>query len=154
MTQRPKYDLDGIFDPARTNPNDAHSILMRLVPSNSRVLELGCSSGYLSGYLEKAKGCEVTGVDIDPVAVQIAASRCHACYAIDLDRPDALDTVLPDHDQPFDVLLAPAVLEHLKYPENILAAAHPRLKPGATVIVSLPNIAHWSSRLRLLLGRF
>src|SRR5437899_319183 len=125
MTLRPKYDLDGIFDPRKANPNDAHSILARLVPARSRVLELGCSSGYLSGYLEKEKGCEVTGVDIDPVAVQIAAGRCHASYARDLDDPQAMDGI----EGSFDVLLAPAVLEHLKYPEKILLAAHKRLKP-------------------------
>jgi 2-polyprenyl-3-methyl-5-hydroxy-6-metoxy-1,4-benzoquinol methylase len=111
---------------------------------------LGCSTGYLSGYLEKEKGCEVTGVDIDPNAVAVASKRCHASYAIDLDRADALDNV----GDSFDVLLAPAVLEHLKYPERLLTAARKLLRPQATVIVSLPNIAHWSSRVRLLIGQF
>ncbi|MGQ9889669.1 MAG: methyltransferase domain-containing protein [Aggregatilineales bacterium] len=57
---------------------------------------------------------------------------------------------------PYDLLLAAAVLEHLRQPERVLCEARPLLRPNARVIVivSLPNIAHWRSRLRLLLGRF
>jgi len=52
------------------------------------------------------------------------------------------------------VLLAAAVLEHLKYPERLLTAARDLLKPGALVLVSLPNVAYWQIRLKLLAGRF
>jgi hypothetical protein len=57
-------------------------------------------------------------------------------------------------DGTFDVLFAPAILEHLKYPDQLLLEARKRLRPDAIVIVSLPNIAHWSSRVRLLTGKF
>lgn len=46
------------------------------------------------------------------------------------------------------------MLEHLKYPERLLWEAKALLKSGARIIVSLPNIAHWGVRLRLLFGRF
>ena len=152
MTPLPKYHLDGIFDPQQAHPMDAHSLLMRLIPPNSRVLELGCASGYLSGYMEQALGCRVTGLELDPDATQIAAGRCSEVYTVDLDAPDALEPA--QASAPYDVLLAAAVLEHLKYPERLLQNAHELLKPGARVIVSLPNIAHWQVRLKLLLGRF
>jgi methionine biosynthesis protein MetW len=147
---RPKYDLNGLFDPAHAHPDDAHSILMRLVPANSRVLELGCASGYLSGYLERAKNCRVTGVELDPTAGAIAAQRCTEFVAADLDDPNALASLSGS----YNVLLAPAVLEHLKAPERLLQSARRWLDDGARVIVSLPNVAHWSSRLNLLRGRF
>jgi O-antigen biosynthesis protein len=148
----PKYHLDGLFDPATTHLDDAHSILMRLIPPGTRVLELGCASGYLSGYMERALGCRVTGLEADPAATTIAATRCTEVYTVDLDAVDAL--ALAHASGPYDVLLAAAVLEHLKYPERLLAAAHQLLKPGARLIISLPNIAHWSLRLRLLRGQF
>lgn len=148
----PKYHLDDIFDPARAHPDDAHSLLMRLIPPRSRVLELGCASGYLSGYMERALGCQVVGLEFDPAAVQIAAARCSAAYQVDLDAPDALDVARAG--APYDVLLAAAVLEHLKYPERVLRQARALLKPGARAIVSLPNVAHWRLRLALLVGRF
>lgn len=147
---RPKYDLNGIFDPDKAHPDDAHSILMRLVPNDSRILELGCSSGYLSGYLEREKNCRVVGVEIDPQAAQIAAERCTEVYQRNLDDPTALDGI----DGPFDVLLAPAVLEHLLHPETVLKMIYPKLAAQSVVIVSLPNIAHWSIRWQLFRGQF
>jgi methionine biosynthesis protein MetW len=148
----PKYHLDDIFDPTQAHPDDAHSVLMRLIPAHSRVLELGCASGYLSGYMERGLGCRVTGLEYDAESVAIAKTRCHAVFQADLDDENALDAVRDDG--PYDVLLAAAVLEHLKYPERLLRAARPLLAPDARLIVSLPNVAHWGVRLRLVLGRF
>lgn len=152
MMSTPKYHLDAIFDPQRAHADDAHSVLMRLVPPGSRVLELGCASGYLSGYMESALGCHVTGLEFDPAATAIAAGRCSRVHTVDLDAPDALDAARDG--APYDVLLAAAVLEHLKHPERLLAQARALLRPGARVVVSLPNIAHWRLRLMLLAGRF
>jgi methionine biosynthesis protein MetW len=149
---RPHYHLDDLFDPQRAHPGEAHSILMSLIPPGSRVLELGCASGYLSGYMEHGLGCRVTGLDIDPAATVIAATRCSEVYTVDLDAPEALDVA--QKSAPYDILLAAAVLEHLKYPERLLRRVGGLLTPGARVIVSLPNVAYWSIRLRLLLGRF
>lgn len=148
----PKYHLTDRFDPQRAHPDDAHSVLMRLIPPDRRVLELGCASGYLSGYMEQVLGCRVTGLEADPDATRIAAQRCAEVHTVDLDAPDALDPARASG--PYDVLLAAAVLEHLKYPERLLRDAHGLLTPGARVIVSLPNVAHWGVRLRLLRGRF
>lgn len=147
-----KYNLDGIFDPARAHPDDAHSVLMRLIPPRSRVLELGCATGYLSGYMEQALGCRVTGLEFDAAAAAVAATRCTEVFTVDLDAPGALEYA--SGSAPYDVLLAAAVLEHLRQPDQILHEARGLLKPGAHVIVSLPNIAHWRARLRLLTGRF
>ncbi len=148
----PKYHLDHIYDPNSANPNDAHSVLMRLIPQGARVLELGCASGYLSGYMEIGLGCRVTGLEADPDAVRIAATRCSEVHQVDLDAPDALDAARASG--PYDVLLAAAVLEHLKYPERLLQQARDLLTADATLIVSLPNVANWRIRLDLLRGRF
>ena len=147
-----KYDLDGIFDPARAHPDDAHSALMRLIPPRSRVLELGCASGYLSAYMEQALGCRVTGLEFDAGAAAVAATRCAQVFTVDLDAPGAL--AYAADGAPYQALLAAAVLEHLRQPEQILCEARALLDADSRVIVSLPNIAHWRSRLRLLLGRF
>ncbi len=147
-----KYNLDGLFDPARAHPDDAHSALMRLIPPRSRVLELGCATGYLSGYMEQALDCRVTGLEFDAQAAAVAAGRCTQVFNVDLDAPGALERAAGG--APYDVLLAAAVLEHLRQPEQLLRAARALLTADARVIVSLPNIAHWQPRLRLLAGRF
>lgn len=72
MSEQPKYHMDGIFNPETAHPDEAHSLMMRMIPENSRVLELGCSSGYLSAYMEQSLNYRVTSLEYDPVATEIA----------------------------------------------------------------------------------
>jgi O-antigen biosynthesis protein len=151
-----KYHLSDIFNPATAHPDESHSIQVsiqvRYIPPKSRVLELGCASGYMSGYLEQSLGCRVTGLEYDTAAAAIAAERCSEVHIVDLDSPDALKVA--ESSAPYDVLYAANVLEHLKYPERVLQQAYSLLKPDARLIVALPNIANWQFRLRLLAGQF
>jgi O-antigen biosynthesis protein len=151
MTE-PKYHLSEPFDPSKANPDDSHSIQMRYVSANSRVLELGSATGYMSAYMEKVLGCRVTGLEYDEASAQIARERSSEVFVVDLDEPDAL---LPAKSSaPYDLALVANVLEHLKYPERVLRDIHTLLRPDGRLIVVLPNIAHWQFRLRLLLGKF
>ena len=52
-------------------PNNSHTLLLDLVGSNRRVLELGCSTGYMTQWLAAA-GCDVTGVEVSPEAAEEA----------------------------------------------------------------------------------
>ena len=63
----------------------------------------------------------------------------------DVARPPALDG-------PFDVLIAADILEHLLDPWATLRHYAGLLTPGATVIVSLPNVGHWSTYAYLARG--
>lgn len=152
MSEQPKYHMDGIFNPETAHPDEAHSLMMRMIPENSRVLELGCSSGYLSAYMEQSLNCRVTGLEYDPVATEIAKNRMTEVYTVDLDDENALNSA--KDSAPYDVFLAAAVLEHLKYPERLLKDAKQLLAPDALVIVNLPNVAYWQVRLNLLFGKF
>jgi 2-polyprenyl-3-methyl-5-hydroxy-6-metoxy-1,4-benzoquinol methylase len=61
---------------------------------------------------------------------------------------------IPDLGSP-DLILCLDVLEHLVAPAEVLAGLTARLNRGGTVMVSLPNVAHLSVSLPLLLsGRF
>jgi len=148
----PKYHLSNSFDPASAHPFDSHSIQARLIPPGSRVLELGCASGYMSSYLEKAKGCTVVGLDSDPAAIDCARQRIHHAFVADLEgnEPFKEAALLA----PFDVLYAANVLEHIRNAPSVLKAGRELLKPGGIAVVALPNIAHWSIRLKLLRGGF
>jgi SAM-dependent methyltransferase len=54
----------------------------------------------------------------------------------------------------YDVIIFADVLEHLRHPEKMLVECHSHLNVGGSVLVSLPNIAHFTARIRLALGRF
>src|SRR6185437_11908362 len=53
----------------------------------------------------------------------------------------------------YDLILLLDVLEHLVDPEGVLKRLSKSLSPGGKVIVSVPNIAHFSVSLPLLLHR-
>lgn len=53
-------------------------------------------------------------------------------------------------EAPFDCLVAADVLEHLIDPWAALARAVTLLSPGATAVVSLPNVLYWRGIYRVL----
>jgi hypothetical protein len=133
----------------RRDARGAHMRLLDLMPPGEQVLDVGCASGYLAQLLQE-RGYRVTGVEPDPDAARQARHYCDVVYEESAERLDAL----PVPPRSFDIVLFGDVLEHLAHPERALAGARGLLKPAGAVVVSVPNIAHASVRLRLLAGRF
>jgi 2-polyprenyl-3-methyl-5-hydroxy-6-metoxy-1,4-benzoquinol methylase len=130
--------------------HSAPSLVLAEVPARSRVLELGTSTGYMSRILE-ARGCAVTGVEIDSRAAAIASAHCERMLVGDLDDAELLGQL---GDARFDVIVAADVLEHLKDPVGALRRAVAHLAPSGIVVASIPNVAHISVRIALAQGRF
>jgi 2-polyprenyl-3-methyl-5-hydroxy-6-metoxy-1,4-benzoquinol methylase len=125
-------------------------ILLEWVGDGKRVLELGCSTGYMSRDLA-ARECCVTGVEVDSVAAEKSRAYCQAVYVLDLDAPN-WTAALPEKD--FDVVLMGDVLEHLARPYETLVHLKGILACNGTLVISLPNVVHWVTRLKILVGRF
>jgi SAM-dependent methyltransferase len=134
------------LDPSRYG---VHAATIRHTPAGSRVLDVGCAKGYLAQELTR-KGCVVYGIDLDEQSVRAAREHCAEAVAADL---DALP-VLPWPGIQFDVILCLDVLEHLKDPSRLLHVLRQHLSPAGLLLASIPNIANYGSRLRLLFGRF
>jgi 2-polyprenyl-3-methyl-5-hydroxy-6-metoxy-1,4-benzoquinol methylase len=114
--------------------------VVALVPSGAgRVLDLGCSSGALGAALRARDGREVVGVEVDERYAADARARLDRVVVGDLETVDltALGT--------FDVLVCADVLEHLVDPWALLARAAEQVRPGGTVVVSLPNVRFWET---------
>lgn len=131
--------------------NDSHMGLAVRIKSQQRILELGCSSGYLSKFLTEELACHVVGVDIDGAAAQQAEAFCEQVIVADLDSDAWLKEIA---GQQFDVVLCADVLEHLKNPAALLASLKPFLHTDSRLLASIPNVAHASIRLELLQGHF
>jgi SAM-dependent methyltransferase len=110
-----------------------------------RVLDLGCRDGALTR--EFAAGNEVVGVDADRDALAEAQKLGIETRWADLDEP------LPFPDASFDVVVAGELLEHLRGPRQLVAEARRVLRPGGTLVASVPNAYRLKNRLRFLAGR-
>jgi SAM-dependent methyltransferase len=65
-----------------------------------------------------------------------------------------LSVGLPALEQEFDVVLAADVIEHLPDPGRLLADFEHVVRPGGSIIASVPNVGHWYPRGRVAVGRF
>jgi len=132
------------------NGTGTHAYLLNLVGFNKKVLEIGCSTGSLSRVMQQ-RGCQITGVEIDEAMADMARPFCRRMILGDAEELD-WEAVLGG--ERFDVITFGDVLEHMRAPEVVLRQLRGYLTPTGYVVVSLPNIAHGSVRLSLLLGRF
>ena len=120
--------------------------IVDLVPAGARrVLDLGCSTGWLAGALKERGAVEVVGIEREPAYAEIARERCDRVVVADVEA-------VPDDLGRFDCLVAADVLEHLVDPWSALEAYARLLEPGCRAIVSLPNAAHWTTFAALARG--
>lgn len=139
---RSRYHLN----PSR---HGTHGTIIRVVENGGRTLDVGCASGYLGAQLA-AQGCTMWGVDLDEEALIEAAPHYLEVRRLDLES----ERELPWPRLFFDTIIAADVVEHLKEPVVVLEVLRNHLRPGGRLVVSVPNVAHASVRIPLVLGRF
>lgn len=127
--------------------------LFARVGRGKRVLELGSSTGYLSEALIKHFDCQVTGIEIDADAAQVARAKGLSGLTVHVHNLDNTDLSEVLAGQEFDVVLVADVLEHLRYPEGTLRQVKKLLAKDGKVVASIPHVAQGDIRLSLLFGR-
>lgn len=137
-----------LYGPFNDLPWSSHRLVVDHAGTDGRLLELGCSSGFVTEHLVTNRN-RVTGVDADERAAALAEALCEHVAVGDLET-----MALPETGGGYDAIVAGDVLEHLRDPHALLARLAPLLRPGGRLVVSTPNIATWRVRLMLLAGRF
>ncbi|WP_431264159.1 methionine biosynthesis protein MetW [Roseateles chitinivorans] len=120
-------------------------MIAALVPTGSRVLDLGCGTGELLAHLQATKGCTGYGVELDDTNVLACAQRGVNVIQLNLEEGLAIF-----EDQSFDVVLQLETLQNLRNTEAMLRET---ARVGRMGVVSFPNFAHWPNRLQVLSGR-
>ena len=120
-------------------------IIADLVPQGARVLDLGCGDGALLHHLQRQKGCQGYGVELDDANVLACARR--GVNVLQLNLEQGLSTFA---DQSFDVVLQIDTLQHLRNAQTMLLET---VRVGQLGIIAFPNFAHWPNRLSVLQGR-
>jgi 2-polyprenyl-3-methyl-5-hydroxy-6-metoxy-1,4-benzoquinol methylase len=130
--------------------NNVNPKIVKLYENEVNVLDIGCSTGVLANVLKKINtDAKITGIDISAQAGEKAKLILENFYCLDLDN-----VVLPDFGKKFDLIILGDVLEHLKRPDNLLSNLKLILNEDGKIIISLPNIAYITIRIKLLLGTF
>jgi 2-polyprenyl-3-methyl-5-hydroxy-6-metoxy-1,4-benzoquinol methylase len=100
------------------------------------VLDAGCGLGYGTEILASAGARAVSGVDIDPAAVEEAESRFgeSAAAIVEGDLQE-----LPLDDDSFDAVVCFEAIEHVEDGGRALAELRRVLRPDGLLLVSSPN---------------
>ena len=133
---------------------DSLARLSRWIRPGTSVLELGAAAGYFTEWL-KEQGTSVDVVDIDPEAGRATERFARRVVIADLDN-DGWEAALSEGGAPprYDFIVCADVLEHLHDPRGALLKLRGRLTPEGRLICSIPNIAFYTVRLKVLLGEF
>jgi len=130
---------------AALSSNRDIELIAQMVPSGSRVLDLGCGNGELLAHLRQHRACTGYGVELNDANVLACVQR--GVNVIQLNLEDGLATFA---DQSFDVVLQLDTMQHLRNTERMLLET---ARVGRIGIVSFPNFAHWPNRLSIVRGR-
>src|SRR4029077_3564100 len=112
-----KYSAQGV---PLEDSNSATTKIVGLVPSAARVLDVGCSAGYLGEALMQRRDARVWGIELDERDAAMARERgFEQVFTADLDL-FAWDDL---GGLEFDVVVFADVLEHLKRPGEAIRGA-------------------------------
>lgn len=114
------------------------------------VVDVGCGTGETSAWLKTLfPRAKTVGLEGNPALREELESKVDEVHIVDLNS-----STIPSVG-PADLVLYLDVLEHLNAPEKLLREMLRDMPSTVQVIVSLPNIAHYSVALPLFLfGRF
>lgn len=129
----------------------SHLKILSRMGIGKKILEIGCSTGYITKILKENLNCRVTAIEIDQEAASHAGKYCERLIVGDAEH---IDYKQHFEGENFDVILFGDVLEHMKYPDRVLTAVKGLLTNDGYIVASIPNIAHASIITELLDGKF
>lgn len=140
LTPKDRY----LFKPFRGSSHSWAIESFSLLTEDSRVLDVGPGAGIMGSILKERGFEQLFAVEIDedarkhikPIYKQVEAE------------------LTPFEGEKFDLILLLDVLEHMSDPVAFYARVSKLLNADGIILISVPNIAHWSVRFPLLFGYF
>lgn len=121
-------------------------VIANLIKDGSSVLDVGCGNGRLLEFLINEKGVTGHGIDNSDTALDMVREKGITAYKCDLSNGN-----IPIN-QTYDYIVMSEIIEHLPDSEKLMKSVQDMF--SESLIVTFPNIGHFTYRLRLLLGRF
>jgi 2-polyprenyl-3-methyl-5-hydroxy-6-metoxy-1,4-benzoquinol methylase len=123
--------------------------ILPLIPDGiNNLLDIGCGYGITAEYIKKNNYAKnVEGVEFNPEALKIAQTKLDSVFKVDLNQGN---NPLADITGKYDCILLLDILEHLIDPKKILDSCKAILNDPGYVIISLPNIRHYTVLMPLI----
>ena len=131
-----------------TDEMESHGMALRALSKAKRVLDVGCGTGEFACKVRDTIGCDVVG--IEPHSERAATAGAQSLKVI----TGFLTHDIAMAESPYDAVTLLDVLEHTSDPVELLSIATIGLQSKGIIVISVPNVAHWTVRFKLLLGRF
>jgi methionine biosynthesis protein MetW len=143
------YWSPGGFRPTGRLREPLRELYERHIPPDSDCLDFGCGDGRTSGLWLSGHARSYVGLDVSANAVELAQEA-------GLDARVLEDgSHVPFDDRSFDAIVCIEVLEHVFEPQVVCSELLRVLRPGGTLIITVPNVAYWRRRLDFfVLGRW
>jgi 2-polyprenyl-3-methyl-5-hydroxy-6-metoxy-1,4-benzoquinol methylase len=117
-----------------------------LPSSYSTVIDIGCGEGIFFNNL-KAK-CEVWGVEPNKIAANLASKRMQNIL---IGKYSEVASQIPERY--FDLVICNDVIEHLEDVDGFLNSIKKKMKDGAFLVGSVPNVRFFGNLIGLLISR-
>lgn len=114
-----------------------------------KILDIGCGAGVLGMELKNRQKCYVAGIEYVPEVADKAETVLDRVY-----KGDAVKIIAEIPKNSFDTVIMADFLEHVADSEKMISDVKRILMPGGTLVLSIPNVRHWSVIKDLLEGRW
>jgi ubiquinone/menaquinone biosynthesis C-methylase UbiE len=136
--------MDSIETILRSEIDPAYALRSRLICQKiiekkpQSILDAGCGRGFYVKLFAKLEGIRtIAGVDINPDYVAQAKEITNNFPQVQIQHA-SLET-LPFANASFDFIVCSEVIEHVPDESKVLRELHRVLKPGGTLVVTVPN---------------
>ncbi|MFC1964782.1 class I SAM-dependent methyltransferase [Chloroflexota bacterium] len=98
-----------------------------------KILEVGCSTGYITRYIAQKFNCEIIGVDLSILLLDIAEEESRKLNLNNISFKYANVENLPFSDNTFDIVYGEAITALVPDPIKVLKEYHRVLKPSGKI---------------------
>ncbi|MEW5819939.1 MAG: class I SAM-dependent methyltransferase [Cyanobacteriota bacterium] len=131
-----QYEWDKIWSREKEqtwrNYEKSFEEVAKRIDSGTKVLDAGCGLGLLLDYLSQQNTCKTIGLDISKVAIDEVKNKGHEGYLSNLPE-------IPLEDNSVDVVCATELLEHIRFPDDVIKSFKRVCNPQGKIIIVVPN---------------